>query len=905
MATPLYKRLKNKGYTTYAFPGAAEDISASHQNEALKLTFSKFVLLNMNLAKMELLNGQEFNTFSLNPVVDKGEQLIASLRNYVANHEVALREAKQTNNSYFYDPTLLATTTERIFWKWLRKTGLMQFEPAVPNDDFIDSSEFGIDENLPEDYFREYLWKERNTSLYDLNYIKNTGVDVLDDDGVLKRQYRLTLSSSSSLKPGDEIILNNTSLVTIGFSGEKQYKIRNVDTKNMADFTGDSTQEFESKNNWLYILSELPLSYNNAAVVTIQLRYNRVVQYIGEIASSANINHENKAYTEVLAFLADYQGQTPDVLFRVKYDKNYSPNLQIPILPFQDQPEIIGGELYDCPLVLNPENYPGDQYAYFDADQKYINSTGLQDRRRGEYFGVMETSRRRERVALAPFTYPEFDGSKLDGLGIDFNTEHYVRMHEKSRTLTFDEFNSKAFNGQAPQDFEYNVILWYYEMHDTRTDTYSTNLYGLTVVNSLNDDGVIPPYPKLVSNGKQDGISYQHSLNLNFTIHNDNAVEVYDAEKTNNLFGFAMYQELMSRMLSTNEEYMNLIGQFTSYQQQLNNVKSHLYNQATVRDLTYRIDSLYKLLDQYKRNQLRDSSSIAVKIDDTQTPPKLFLENISGRFGTINNIPVTTLYNKENNTAIDTKISVPTGNDFMINIINDDATLSSIDRPLNIVFDRDLDYKQACEINIYAKNAKSNKKLTVSINSSLTASDKTTGYNLLQQVIDLPIDNNLNPNVKVNGIPVRWNRIPETMTPSNVYVRKLSDTYYIVIEVQPLLANTFKSGDVILLDNFSLIYADATETITTDISGQYEIVGDIIDSKLVMVVDLESYKTLYEKLHREDGTKNEYQLTLDNFTQPVYFRFNSGYTVNITCISREATSIKDMYLITVNPLQNK
>mgnify|MGYP003353297726 CR=1 FL=1 len=44
--TPLYKRLKNKGNSFYAFPGAAEDISAAYQNSNYKMYFSKYVLLN-------------------------------------------------------------------------------------------------------------------------------------------------------------------------------------------------------------------------------------------------------------------------------------------------------------------------------------------------------------------------------------------------------------------------------------------------------------------------------------------------------------------------------------------------------------------------------------------------------------------------------------------------------------------------------------------------------------------------------------------------------------------------------------------------------------------------------------------------------------------------------------------
>ena len=59
MPTPLYKSLKKNGTSFYAFPGAAEDISASYQNQNYKMYFSKYVLLNFN--KQNLDSGTNSN----------------------------------------------------------------------------------------------------------------------------------------------------------------------------------------------------------------------------------------------------------------------------------------------------------------------------------------------------------------------------------------------------------------------------------------------------------------------------------------------------------------------------------------------------------------------------------------------------------------------------------------------------------------------------------------------------------------------------------------------------------------------------------------------------------------------------------------------------------------------------
>lgn len=891
MATPLYKKLKDKGYTTYAFPGAAEDISAAHQNPMTTINFSKFALLNLNLQKMDLTNPEQFNTESINTFADPNVVLVNSLRNYVANHEVALREAKQTNNSYFYDPNVLATTTERIFWKWLRKSGLIEFEPAVPNDDYIDGVDFAIDESLPDDYFKEYLWKERSTSEYTITHIYDTET-VQFDDLVPKKLYRLTLGSTSSLKPGDTITITNKNSRNIGFTGEQTFKVVTVES--------ESVQE---KNNWIYILSLPALSYDAAAVATVKLNYNRVIQYIGEVASTANNQHENRAYTSVIAYVYDHAGQTPDVLFRIKSDRNYSAGLQIPILPSQDQPEIIGGELYDSPIVLNPENYPGDQYAIFDADQKYVNALGYPDRRRGDYFGVIENNRRIERVVSAPYTFPEFDGTNLDGLYVDFNTDHYSRMNIGKKMTNFDEFNTKGYSGEAPKDFEYNVILWYYEVNDATKGETTMNLYGMTFLNSA-ENNQIETEKKLVTNGKQDGVSYQYSLNLNFTIHNENYHDTYDPQKTYNLFSFDLYNEVLSQMLRTNEIYVALANDVTRFKTDLMNMKSMMYNQTDIREVKAKIVSLTDTLTLLKRHQLQDSESIKVRLDESSRPPMLYLDSVDSRYGDVLTLPSTSLYNKDTNLAVDTKIQVPTGKDFMLNIVNDDTNTTSVDRPLNIVLQRDLDYRQTCVVNLLSKEARTNKGVTLSINSALTQADSTTGYNLLGRTLALPVDKNLNASATLNGIPVRWNTIPVPIFPENVSIRKLSETYYVVLEVRAIVSKTFKTGDVLLLENFSLQYQNDTTTIKADISGQYEIVGDILQNKLVFIVEDENFKLLYDKVYTELGANsaNEYVLTPDFFLQPVYFRYNNGYCVTITCIDRDTTLIKDKYLISINNL---
>jgi hypothetical protein len=937
MATPLYKFLKNKSYSTYVFPSAAEDISLAYQNENYKMNFSKFALLKFDLSKMNLENDVEFNTESTSVITNKGDLLVNHIRNYIANQEVVIRESLLNNNNNFYNPNELRTTTEKIFWKWLRKTGLIEFEPATPNDEYIDSEDFAIDDNLPEDYFKEYLWKERSVVDYTINNIQQETFDnsIIDpNDNIGKNIFRVVLTSSTNIKPNDRITMTSEGNINIGFKGSLDFTVFKVETD---DFGGSVSD----KNNIIYILSDIQLIWNNFATASLKLIYDRVVKYLGEVSAINNVQNKDRSYTEVTAFIPDQNGETPDVLFRIMSDTNYSPSLQYPILPSQDQPEIVGGEQFDSPIVLRPSDYPGDQYAYFDVDQKYLNSSGLKDRKTGEYFGVFENSRNADRVSAAPYVYPEFDGKKIDGLSLDFDTNHYVKMNlPTKKSNDFDTFNGQSFNNKAPKDFEFNVILWYYQVEDkqysnvtettetavvddsTTTTTTTTNivtkqvnkvnqdkhlgmnLYGITILNSVNEDTQnIDTYPKLVANGKQDGLSYIFNLNLNFNISNDNVIESYDAEKTYSKFGFDLYNNVMRQVSDTNSVYMNVYSNYVNLSKEVENIKTLIYTQTDIRDVNSRIDSLYSLLNTYKRNQISDSDSIKVELDESTSPPTMKLLSTDARYGESYKYSISLLYNNQSNTVLNNKITVPKGKDFLINIINDDNSDVALDNNLNIVLDRDLDFKQTCDIKIYPSSAKFNKKLNISINTSLVdVIDVQRGYQLINN-IELPIDLNLNPNLDIKGISKRWKSFPE-IYPTSIGVKKIADSYYLVLGIDTLKINSFKTGDVIFLENFELVKTDIETPIVSNVSGQYTIVGDIENNEIVLQMFNRDFIKLFDELRKKDTSPVIY-LKSENLTQPSFIRYNTGWYISITANDRDSATLSEKYLIEIRPLKKE
>ena len=171
-STPLYKFLKSNGTTFYAFPGAAEDISAAYQNTSYKMYFSKYALLNfpkqnLNAGTQSLpiyfdFENSFFRSSNANPTTNFSDGIVESLRNYVANHEVSLRESRLNNTQYYYDTNALETTTEKIFWKWCKNRGVVDFEPAIPQDEYFSNlTEFASRSINDDEFFPEFVWKER------------------------------------------------------------------------------------------------------------------------------------------------------------------------------------------------------------------------------------------------------------------------------------------------------------------------------------------------------------------------------------------------------------------------------------------------------------------------------------------------------------------------------------------------------------------------------------------------------------------------------------------------------------------------------------------------------------------------------------------------------------------------
>jgi hypothetical protein len=895
-ATPLYKSLKSNGTTIYCFASSVEDISSSYMNSNYKMYFSKYALLN--IPKQNLVAGSQSNPVyfdfsnsfkkSINAVdpASFNDAIVESLRNYVANQETVIRESRMNNSKYYYDTNSLETTTEKIFFKWCKKLGIIDFEPAIPEDEYFSNlNEFSRNNTQDDLYFPEYLWKEREVINWD-----TVNFSMIDING-LNNRLQIEFNGETNFKIGDTVRIYNVSdnaddtLVDTATEEGSQFKVLGIIP---SDSTYGERVIFDVDVSNTYLTAEPTLETTGQA----ELVYNRLVQYIGEVNGVSNVQEANRSYTEVYAHIPDHTGMTPDILYRTMYDVNYKPNMTFPILPSQIQPEIMGAELFNSPIVNTPQNYPGSYFGQFDTfDFTYETSSGDVLRRSGDYYGI-----------TGDINNPVVDTTNLDGIGIDFNTNHYVKMNIVNRKVTnFDQFNALEINNNPPNDFEFNAILWYYTVEDSAGNS-RTNLYGVSFLDNPNNNQIeseigikFPTYKKLVSNGNQDGTSYAFSLNLNFNIINENPQDSYNPEAINSMFSMNLFNKAMQRLASVNDSFLNILADQNMIKTDIMDMKGLLYTQTDLATINSKIKSLEDLLRLYSTNQLVSSETIKVS-NISGSPPLIQLDNIDSNYVKVDNILVTNLYNSEG--IIPINLSVPQNKNWLVYISNNDET--PLEMPngdnLTILLSRDLDYKQTVEFYITpTSTCTENKKLDIYINSDGVGT--TTGITqvLLVGDVDLPVMYNTEKNLP-NSASI-WKEFNFDIDFDKSITLKSGPLVELALSGNPyIMNNSVKSGDTLCLNNFYL----GTSSVY-DFSGQYKIVSMMGGTSSYLTLDV-SNNTSMVNYATTNSTSLPIQLhgsTFSLLSNTPYFTLNKGKKISITRISSTSTVLSEKYRLEI------
>lgn len=850
MATPLYKFMKNRGTTIYVFPSAARDMSKDFQNPNFKVNFSKFALLN--LPKQQdgedqtkgILNftkdpdGERFHNWQPDSTVPNlfSEQLIESLRNYVANSDETTRISKINTKDDFYNLSEKETVSEMLFWKWARKLNLIDFEPATNKIDWDKSKEEFQNPNKPNnislDYFNKYLWKERQVTSYEVAEIKGISADTI----------QVRVNSLMKIKNGDYfkfdgLIEETSGNIEIG----KSYEVFDV-------------QIFDGAQQTVFKINETGVSTRIFTIgeegLRCQLDYQRLVEYIGEITTQSKVETSKKIITEVTANIPHHAGKTPTILFTIIDNMNYYPNLELPILPEQIQDRIVGSENIQSPIRQNPEEYPGSSYGYYDTDNKtYQTSNGDRLRKSGDYYGVLRTNN----IDLDKVDFfeklTEFNSDNIDGLKLDFEPDHYLKMNLPDVNISnFDEFNTFRFNNEPPIDFEFNTILWFYEIDDGSGQIYS-NLYGIEFLNNPNDSGDndhITTYQKLVSNGEQDGLSYIYNLNISYHSDNDVVPMAYDPSTIYNNFGLDLYQNILQSNAQLQENFLEIINNFTTIKDDIFKVKSLVFSQQQYEEVQKRLENLDALLNLYSTMQIVDSNTNKVEIDYSGTYPRLRINSTISEFEQIRNINCSEILSYNTQTDNPLVIGVPNSNKLMLNISNN--IVEELEDSLKIRFNKDLNFSQSMDIFIEPNFSNVSNNLIMEMSyTSLSGEENIEMLN-----IDLPTD--LKEYDPVN---------PDNSRKSlNNYLNKSICEYSNQIDNQEFFGKTlirtnqefFERDDVIWVDNLYMKNINTEEIV--DLSGAYKLerirtlagvkyyqIGlNTTDHELVSVINLCSYK---------------------------------------------------------------
>lgn len=129
LRTPFIKPRKQGG-TFYTFPSALEDIGININETRNKVALSHYMLLNIpaftSTSMKTNLTYTDTNTYPY-----PGDYIFAeSLQNYAFNFETMVR------NQSTYNFSLSATVSERAFWKWMQKTGMLKLTTSTANSSY-------------------------------------------------------------------------------------------------------------------------------------------------------------------------------------------------------------------------------------------------------------------------------------------------------------------------------------------------------------------------------------------------------------------------------------------------------------------------------------------------------------------------------------------------------------------------------------------------------------------------------------------------------------------------------------------------------------------------------------------------------------------------------------------------
>lgn len=335
--------------------------------------------------------------------------------------------------------------------------------------------------------------------------------------------------------------------------------------------------------------------------------YNRVVQYIGNLDIVNSVKNNNNTYTEVYVYVPTKDGNTPTVLFKNTLDQNYYPDFSWtnnPADPLND--EYLQGRAYD---ELNPSGLTNlaifdddvvgaPSVTYIDTENSSTGSGNWYSPRAiaNTYFTDQFFTDPTSLILTKTFnsTSQTYVRTKLDSIGIDFDSASYKQITSNPAISTLEEFSSTA----EAQDFEFNCVLIYYDVYDpANLENSATNLYGVLFLDDVQDQGFniygIPTLKKYKPNivTKLNGNSYGFKINLKFDVDIDQT-GVEQAINDYSPFSLSMFMDSMSVLQDATSTLNNTASMYINLQDRVTVLENVALTGNTAFNLDRRIDNL-------------------------------------------------------------------------------------------------------------------------------------------------------------------------------------------------------------------------------------------------------------------------------------------------------------------------
>lgn len=330
-----------------------------------------------------------------------------------------------------------------------------------------------------------------------------------------------------------------------------------------------------------------------------QRRYQRVVEYVGNIDVSNNVQKAGQAYTEVYINVPVRVGNTPTILFDAYEDQNYMSDM---IITSGNNEFLFGrnnstvhpdglsvSSFYDYDAAITYTDPDANWHGSQQTDSYYTQPTAFDDptsieitKTQGDYLG-----------AVSPFTDINYLRSNLDGISIDFQDDSYTDIVVDPTISTLQEYNSSI----KASNFEFNCVLIYYDIYEvSNPSNRATNLYGVIFLDNLTptaNGSYIQRLRKLKPNTVTglNGNAWSLIFNVKFDTSVDNAA-IETIINDYSTFSMDLFIDASTQLQEAAKTLIDTQARFLDVVNRVNELESLIFTTENVSEVKLRVDQL-------------------------------------------------------------------------------------------------------------------------------------------------------------------------------------------------------------------------------------------------------------------------------------------------------------------------